>query len=163
MVIWMQSLFSSETKWSTWTNEIRLQYWKKSNLLCEYIISIKNLAEIKSMEDLVTRNKLTLTDSSISFLNLSWLVSGRTPGHQKLILTFPWINNYLMVTKQGFFKWKCLYDYKQEISKSKCRIGLVYLPYAVGEQLPILLSMSQKLVLKMLCWDWHIHIFTFIL
>ena len=33
------------------------------------------------------------------FPNLSRLTSGRTSGHQKLVSTFPWIDNCLMVTK----------------------------------------------------------------
>ena len=33
------------------------------------------------------------------FPNLNWLMSGRTSGHQKLVPTFPWIDNCLMVTE----------------------------------------------------------------
>ena len=32
--------------------------------------------------------------------NPSWLTSGRTSGQQKLVPTFPWMDNCLMVTKR---------------------------------------------------------------
>ena len=37
------------------------------------------------------------------FPNLSWLMSGRTSrsSHQKLVQTFPWINNCLIVTSKS--------------------------------------------------------------
>ena len=38
-----------------------------------------------------------LLDSSVSSLIRIWLMSERTSGHQKLIPTFPWIDNCLMV------------------------------------------------------------------
>ena len=47
------------------------------------------------------------------FPNSGWLTSGRTSGHQKLVPTFPWIDNCFGLTK---------------LLKVNC------LPYAVGKQ-----------------------------
>ena len=47
------------------------------------------------------------------FPNPSWLSSGRASDHQKLVPTFPWMDNCLMVTKRDFLEmeeWKRHYD-----------------------------------------------------
>ena len=62
------------------------------------------------------------------FPNLSWLTPGRTSGQQKLVLTLPWIENYLMMAKS-------------------LKVG--YLPYAVGKQLSVpLINLGRNWMLK---------------
>ena len=76
------------------------------------------------------------------FPNPSWLTSGRTSGHQKLVATFPWIDNCLM--------WWL----------GSLKVG--YLPYAIGKQLSItLINLGRTWMLEWRWWSlvalviWH--------
>ena len=40
------------------------------------------------------------------FANPSWLMPGRTSGHQELVPTYPWIDNCLMATRRDFLEMK---------------------------------------------------------
>ena len=58
------------------------------------------------------------------FPNPSWLMSGRTSSHQKLVPAFPWIDNCVMVSKS-------------------LKVG--HLRYAVGKQPSIpLINLGRK-------------------
>ena len=62
------------------------------------------LAILKILKFEVWRQNSTSADKVARFQclfpNLSWLMSGRTSGHQKLIPTFLWIDNCLMAAKR---------------------------------------------------------------
>ena len=53
--------------------------------------------------------------ASLPKSELVW--SGETSNHQKLVPTFPWIDNYLMVTKQDFLENRSVNITKQDIPK----------------------------------------------
>ena len=56
---------------------------------------------------------------------------------QKLVPTFPWIDNCLMATKQDFLENGSITMIKWEIKKMEVSQKAGCLPYAVGKQLPI--------------------------
>ena len=90
----------------------------------------RGLALVLSLLCTTWRRNLTSTEEVAMFQfpypNSSWMMSGRTSSHQKLVPTFPVIDNCLMATEQDFLEMEASLWLNKKVD---CLL------YAVGKQL----------------------------
>ena len=90
---------------------------------------------------------LILPDSSVLFLNPSWLVWGRASRHQKLVPTFPGIDSCFMMTKTRFSRNGSITMTKPGDPKMLLKVDC--LPNAFGKQPSIpLIDLGRKWTLS---------------